>query len=272
MDFTLKIYIKLLQSFQFKGYQFTTFEQYCTDTPIHRDANRQIILRHDVDEYAANALKMAEIEHNLGIKATYYFRKVKQSDNPEIIIKIAAMGHEVGYHYETLSVHSGDMDKAVDEFRTNLEYFRTYYPVKTVCMHGSSTSKHDNRDIWQNCTLEEFGLIGEPYISIDFDKVFYLTDTGYAWDGGKYAVRDIVENKFGITFHSTQDIISSIEKGSFPNQAMILAHTLWTDKPLLWVYLFLRENIRIRVKLLSKNSKFVAKLYSALTKLYWRIK
>ncbi len=268
MDFTLKIYKKLLESFLSNDYEFITFRKYCEG----QRPEKYIILRHDVDEYATNAIKMAEVEHKLGIKATYYFRKVKQSDNPEIIKNIVAMRHEVGYHYETLSLHNGDKEKAIDDFKLNLDYFRTYYPVRTVCMHGSSTSKYDNRDLWKAYKLSDFGLIGEPYLSVDFNKVFYITDTGYAWDGGKYAVRDVVENKFGITFHSTQEIITSIQNDNFPHQAMILAHTLWTNNPFLWCYLFVRENARIRVKLLSKNNKLVAKVYAAITKFYWKIK
>lgn len=268
MDFTLKIYTQLLQYFQSKGYKFITFEAYCNNQ--QSETSIFIILRHDVDEYATNALKMAEAEYKLGIKATYYFRKVKQSDNPEIIRRIAAMGHEVGYHYETLSVHNGDMHKAVEEFKTNLEYFRTYYPVKTVCMHGSSTSKHDNRDIWKHYKLEDFGLIGEPYMTTDFNSIYYLTETGHAWDGGKYAVWDKVDQKCKTKYHSTKDIIQSIDNGSFPNQSMILAHTLWTDSLYLWTMLHLREFFRNKIKYIGQRNKLVGKVYNSLVKLYWK--
>jgi hypothetical protein len=50
-----------------------------------------------------NALVIAKIEKEAGIKASYYFRIVKQSYDENIIEKIAEMGHEIGYHYENLS-------------------------------------------------------------------------------------------------------------------------------------------------------------------------
>ena len=59
-------------------------------------------MRHDVDKLPGNALKMARLEHEMGVKATYYFRAVPVSWDEGIIREIAGMGHEVGYHYENL--------------------------------------------------------------------------------------------------------------------------------------------------------------------------
>lgn len=266
MDFTLKKYRELLTSFRNAGYSFVSVEQFLNEEP----KGKVIILRHDVDELAENAMAMAKVEKNLGITATYYFRKVKQSDKPSIIREMAHMGVEIGYHYEDLSKAEGDMDVAMESFRRNLEYFRTYYPVKTVCMHGSSSSKYDNRDIWETHKLEDFDLLGEPYLSVDFNKVFYLTDTGYAWDGGKYAVRDVVHSPFPQKYHSSDEIIYALKMEEFPEQAMILAHTLWTGSMVQWVVLHIREFIRNRVKLLAKNHPCIKVIYSNIVKAYWK--
>lgn len=274
MDFTLKIYKKLLKTFLDRGYRFITFEEYCELDKEGGETSLEkfVILRHDVDEYAWNAFEMAKVEYSLGIRATYYFRMVRQSNVPDVIEQITSWGHEIGYHYEVLSNCNGNLDKAISEFEENLNYLRSYYPVRTVCMHGSSTSKYDNRELWKNYNLDDFGLIGEPYLSVDFEKIFYLTDTGYAWDGGKYAVRDVVENKFNITFHSTSEIVESIKKCSYPNKSMILAHTLWTDKHGLWLWLFIREKLRNNIKLMTKRSRLIRFIYSGFVKLYWKIK
>lgn len=265
-DFTLKTYRLLLETFQRGGYQFQSFEAFMT-APIE---GKVIVLRHDVDELAWNALKMAEVEHSLGIQATYFFRVVKQSNVPEVIKGVVAMGHEVGYHYEDLSMAEGDMVKALASFKTNLDYFRQYYPVRSVCMHGSSTSKYDNRLLWENQLLADFGLVGEPYLSVDFGKVFYLTDTGYAWDGGKYAVRDVVERGSDMSFHSTQQIIEFVDKGVFPEQTLVLAHTLWTGNLIQWIWLHVREFLRNRIKLWARKNGIVAKCYEKLVGLYWK--
>lgn len=266
IDFTVATYRNLIRAFLDGGFTIMPVRDFLESEP----QGSFIALRHDVDEQPQNALKMAEAEYDLGVKATYYFRRVPKSDHPDIIHQIAAMGHEIGYHYEDLSKTEGDMDKAIESFKANLEYFRQYYPVKTVCMHGSSSSKYDNKDIWSTAKLSDFGLIGEPYISFDFERIFYMTDTGYAWDGGKYAVRDKVSSSFPQSYHSTEDVINAINKGEFPQQALILAHTLWTDSIVQWTYLHLREFMRNRVKLLSRKSKFVSSIYNKLVKLYWK--
>lgn len=266
LDFTISSYRQLLQSFKTAGYQSYTFEDYLTKKP----EGRVVIFRHDVDEQPGNALKMAQAEHDLGIQATYYFRIVKQSNDPEIIRQIAAMGHEIGYHYEDLSRAKGNVAQAMTTFAKNLDYFRTFYPVRTICMHGSSTSEYDNRTLWKENKMEDYGIIGEPYLSLDFSKVFYLTDTGFAWDGGRFATRDIVENPFGLSFHSSDQVAACVNEGRFPVQSMILSHTLWTDNLFDWCHLHSREYVRNRVKLLSKRNKFIKMFYKKLVSMYWR--
>ena len=265
-DFTLQSYRSLLQAFQKTGYHFQTFEEMMT-VPT---AGQTVVMRHDVDELAHNALKMAQLENKLGVRATYFFRIVKQSNVPEVIEQIVKLGHEVGYHYEDLALAEGDTDKAVKSFEANLAYFRQYYPVKSVCMHGSSTSKYDNRLLWKEKSLSDYGLVGEPYLSVDFNHVFYLTDTGYAWDGSKVATRDVVESPFALHFHSTQQIIDCLNHNGFPEKSLILAHTLWTDSWSQWHWLHLREFLRNNVKLWAKKNPVVARMYKGMVDRYWK--
>lgn len=269
MDFTLKTYQSLLCTLGKANYRFYTFEEYC-ERKTDLSNSKFIILRHDVDEIASNALKMAELEYEAGVRATYYFRMVKQSFDPTIIKRIAALEHEIGYHYEDLSFTKGNIEKAVSRFEKNLQELRVFYPIRTVCMHGSSTSLYDNRAIWKHHQLSDFGLIGEPYLTTDFEQVFYITDTGYAWDGGKYAVRDVVKNNSGLTFHCTWQIISCIEEGKFPSQCLMLAHTLWTDNLVQWIALHFRELLRNNVKRWARQNKLVKWGYAQLVKLYWK--
>ena len=145
MDFTLTVYRQLLLALQASNYAFYTFEDWCDG----RAKDRCVILRHDVDLKAGHSLATARIEAALGIRASYYFRIVPQSNQPNLIRAIADLGHEIGYHYEDLSLFKGDVDQAIVHFQQQLDYFRTFYPVRTICMHGSPTSRYDNRDIWK---------------------------------------------------------------------------------------------------------------------------
>jgi hypothetical protein len=55
----------------------------------------------------------------------------------------------------------------------------------------ADTSKHTLYHTTLNAkkSYRDFGIIAEPYFDLNFDKVYYLTDTGRRWDG-KFSVRD----------------------------------------------------------------------------------
>jgi len=98
-DFTMEKYKKLCLALLDSGYAPLTVESYLTGKQHN---SKFIVLRHDIDRKPKNALRMAELEHELGIQSTYYFR-VPYTFKPDIIGKIHDLGHEVGYHYEVLS-------------------------------------------------------------------------------------------------------------------------------------------------------------------------
>lgn len=205
-DFTLTAYRQLLLALQQAGYAFLTFEEWCDGSKTH---GRIVIMRHDVDLKARHSLTFAQIEAELGIRATYYFRATPRSNHPEIIKLIVGLGHEIGYHYNDLSLYNGDEEKALEHFKTQLAYFRQFYPVRTICMHGSPTSKWDNRDLWKTNLYRDFGIIGEPYFDflspLSFGRRIgsevgnvYFTDTARMWDGDKYNRRDKVREQLTV--------------------------------------------------------------------------
>lgn len=240
MDFTLKIYRELLVAIVNAGYSIHPFQEWCEG----KAQVRYVILRHDVDLKAKQSLATAKIEASLGIKSSYYFRVVPQSNQPEIITAIADLGHEIGYHYEDLSIFKGNCAKALHHFEAQLRYFRQFYPVKTICMHGSPSSKWDNKDLWKSNDYKDFGIIGEPYFDLlnnNQVKVLYLTDTARMWDGDRYSVRDKVlgiQNEIsheGKPIHSTFDLIDWF--GTYPNQEVIMITThpqRWTNNIVEW--------------------------------------
>jgi len=163
------------------------------------------VLRHDVDRHSQRALVMAVMEHERKIKASYHIRVTAgRGIHAEISVleKIIEMGHEIAYHYEDMALiagkeagsEAGNMERladgAVGSFRTNIDYFRRFYPVKVISMHGSPTGRIDNRLVWKYFDYRECGIICEPYFDIDFSETLYLTDTGRRWDGDRYNVRD----------------------------------------------------------------------------------
>ena len=261
MDFTLRKYRQLLQSLLQQGYLCITFEQYC-QLPTMQRPERFVILRHDVDLKAENSLRIAQMENELGVSASYYFRVVPQSNQPNVITAIAQLNHEIGYHYEDMSIANGDIEKAITHFSTQLTYFRQYYPVRTICMHGAPMSKYDGRELWKYYDYQAYGIIGEPYLDVDFSDVFYLTDTGRCWDGYKVSVRDkipVYQDQWveqGLVFHTTNDLLQSIHADRLPKHIMITTHPQrWTDDVLLWTKELLMQSMKNCIKRFIINHK-----------------
>jgi len=270
-DFTYKTHQALIESLQKAGYSFITFLEYLENSgsPSLKSLPPQIILRHDVEQRYESALRFAQIQHSLGIKGSYYFRILPKCFRPKIVEQIAALGHEIGYHYDDLAVCKGDYTKAMARFEKNLNILRNIAPVATICMDGSPLSKYDNRDLWSHPSLpslrsqksfHDFGLKGEPYFNMDFNDFFYLTDTGRRWDGWKTSVRDKVPQqedwaKQGLVFRSTQDIIKAVENGralsgvEMPDHVMFTMHPQrWTDSQWPWLKELVLQNLKNVVK------------------------
>lgn len=256
MDFTLTTYRKLLTALQSAGYAFQTFEQFLT----HPAEGKVVVLRHDVDLRPQNSLDVAKIEKELSVSSVYYFRAVPESWDEDIIKQIAALGHEIGYHYESLTTCKGDVVAAYNDFCSNLERLRKIKPVKTICMHGSPLSKYDSKDIWKKFSYRDVGIVGEPYFDVDYSKVFYLTDTGRCWDGYKVSVRDKIEHyqdewiRKGLVFHSTFDMVRALNSKEFPEKVMITTHPQrWTDDRRLWLKELLLQSLKNIVKRIRVN-------------------
>ena len=243
-DFTLKIYGQMLEAALKGGYNLCSFLDFVEDNA----GDRFFILRHDVDKLPQNSLDTAKLQHSLGVKGTYYFRIVPESNQPEFIEKIAALGHEIGYHYEEMSLCNGDRQKARQMFEENLAYFRKFYPVKTICMHGSPTSKYDSRSIWQNSEYKEYGILAEPYFDVDFNDMLYLTDTGRSWGDDASSVRDRVD---GIThqYSITEELIKAFENNDLHPRIMHNIHPQrWTDNTQLWYKELILQNLKNPIK------------------------
>lgn len=246
-DFTLTKYRQLLEKFLAKGYTIMAYE----DLFAGNIPQKYLIMRHDVDNLPLQSLEKAKIEHALGIRSTYYFRIVEESNHPDVIKAIAALGHEIGYHYEDLSLANGNFKKAIKLFEKNLAYFRTYYQVKTICMHGSPTSIWDNRMIWRDIKYKDYQIIAEPYFDTDFNHTLYITDTGRRWDGHLVSVRDKVSNNYqkSFRFRNTNDILKALEQESLPENVMITTHPQrWHNNIGPWIKELILQNAKNFIK------------------------
>jgi hypothetical protein len=110
-------------------------------------------------------------------------------------------------------------------------------------------SKYDSKDLWKTNDYKSLGIIAEPYFDTDFNKVFYLTDTGRTWNSEKFSVRDKVSTNFTQKFTETDQIITAFKSKQLPNQIMFTFHPQrWNDNLMNWLIELNSQNAKNLVK------------------------
>jgi hypothetical protein len=146
-----------------------------------------VILRVDVDYREDRAVDLARIAAHHHARGSFYFRCHRGGFVLEAIRQIAALGHEVGYHFETLDLCRGDFDAASDLFLQHIDRLRRAgVEVRTVAAHSAlpvTTTYRANLDLLRQRPdlLNRAGLSGETTLSIDFDRVVYVSDARWRW-------------------------------------------------------------------------------------------
>jgi hypothetical protein len=253
-DFTIKVYLELLDALQQSGYAFQTYAA-SVKNPLQKSA----VLRHDVDRSNQRSLLMARIQKERNISGSYYFRIVPQSWDPAIIKEVSNLGHEVGYHYEDVDIirRKGNyqreemLDEAFRHFVVHLQKLRKLAPVETICSHGSPLSPLDNKIIWTKHSYKSLGVIAEPYLDTDFSTVAYLTDAGRRWNGRAVIIRDhATGNALCYPYiRSTRQLIHAVRSGNLPDHLLLNFHPQrWYNELLPWMRELLFQGIKNLIK------------------------
>ena len=258
LDFTFYKYHEMCEAIIASDYIPITIKDYLMKSTNSGD--KYVLLRHDVDKMPENALEMALIENKLGIQSTYYFRSTKNVFRPDIIKQIYSLGHEIGYHYEDLVKAKGNTVQAIEIFQKELAIFRKICDIKTICMHGNSLSKWDNRDLWKSYNFQDFGIIGEAYISIDFKKVLYLSDSGGSWNNSKIRIKDTIDQnslRLPVEINNTDNIIDIFRNNNtFNEQIYLLAHPdRWNNSMDKWIFEFITKKFRNAAKIMYNAAR-----------------
>jgi len=188
-------YRRLLRAAQAQGYRLHALEDWVRQGS--KDGERELILRHDVDQHPRSALVMAAIELEVGARSTWYFRW--RTAHPEVVRRLRDRGFGIGLHYETLSrlalrgENGGDsaIATARRELRREIAAFQAQFgPIRSVCPHGDSRAPRvSNAELMRGCDPSEFG--------IEFDGneamrgrglAFWLTDRSSPQGGWKDGV------------------------------------------------------------------------------------
>ncbi|GAQ24559.1 hypothetical protein [Tepidanaerobacter syntrophicus] len=151
----LEEYKNLLIEALENGYRIVSIEQFY-DVIVNKNIENQnyLVLRHDIDTDASTAKLMFEVEKQLNVNASYYFRL--STINIPLMKEIHQFGSEVSYHYEEVASYAkqykiknpnqiyDNLTKIQSLFSKNLEALRnaTGIPMEIVASHGDFVNRY----------------------------------------------------------------------------------------------------------------------------------
>lgn len=183
--FTLDAYDVLVRDLMARGYICALF----TDIPDILATPRQILLlRHDVEIDIEAALRMAQHEHALGVRATYFFApgtpfySLFSASSQRVMLAIQRLGHDIGLHVEATSSDSREA------FALNPELYCTLVPMARPGL----VSTHSPRDL-HSIDLELHPYLATVYATVVTKTVAYLSDSGGEWANGNPLESSVVK-------------------------------------------------------------------------------
>ena len=182
--FTISHYAELIKLAKDAGFNFI----------LHKDEfveeRKDVIWRHDVEFSPNIALKMAKIESELNVKATYFFQIHSEFYNifegyySNILKKIKSLGHHIGLHFDS-HYYNVQNKQELDKFLgLDRIYFESVFGIEI-----DTFSFHNTTPFVLSCRDFKYGGLINVYSDFFRQHYQYCADsTGY-W---RYEVLDEV--------------------------------------------------------------------------------
>ncbi|MBS5335302.1 MAG: hypothetical protein UC708_02265 [Anaerovoracaceae bacterium] len=235
MKFTYEGYGDLIDSLKNNGYGFADYENY-------RQFEKCVILRHDVDYDLQRVIKMAELEHEKNVSATYFvlltsdFYNLASKESEEVLKYLKKIGHNIGLHFDEkrydISPEEWKKENIAELIKKEVRVLEaiTDNRIKSVSMHRPS-----KKTLRSNLCLPG---IANSYGEEFFKQFKYLSDSRMRW---------------------REDAEAIIESGEFP-RIQLLTHAFWyfdkerQMKDIIEDFIYGRDEIaRHRYKVLGDN-------------------
>lgn len=182
-DFSIEHYREIIKQAQSVGYRFYFFSEWVGGIA---HGERTILLRHDVDVSLEKARRFAEVEADLGVRATYFLRlhsRYYQLLTPESwphLCALSEMNHEIGLHYECQFYERMGADH-LEMLARDATIFSSIVgkPIQGCAAHLPSRYKPlDTR------TIRSVGLAYEAYGPEFTQERKYISDSRGHWREG----------------------------------------------------------------------------------------
>lgn len=112
-----QLYLDFLAKAKASAFSFVRFDDFLPGRPPLPE--RYIALRHDIDFAPVHSLEMAELEHEAGVRSTFFvlvdgqFYNPLQRDVIQQLRRIHSLGHEIGLHFALSSAVEQDIGREV---------------------------------------------------------------------------------------------------------------------------------------------------------------
>ena len=165
------------------------------------------LIRHDVDFSVSSALRMAALEADLGLSATYFLLfsadyNLLAPQNSGLPRALVEMGHEVGLHYDSAAVAALAPDEAVELLRAEAALLGMLAgaPVRVIARHSPGFGGRDPMEGTEFINAYDPGFTTE---------ITYISDSCGAW-------RD----------HA----VEALSADELPSRVQLLIHPLFWDE------------------------------------------
>lgn len=207
-DFTLDNYRRLIQLAKEKGFQFI----------LHKDEfvpeRKDVIWRHDVEFEPDIALKMAHIEHEEGVVASYFFQlhspfyNVTEPHYREVFYEIKDLGHIVGLHFDSAYWGITSEEQLNDYIKQDKDYLVTNFGIDI-----DTFSFHNTTPFTQSCLAYKYGGLINVYASFFKQHYNYCGDSLGYWrfDRLEDVLNDVTVQHLQVLTHDanwSEDVLS----------------------------------------------------------------
>jgi hypothetical protein len=174
VQFTTDGYCRMIGALRRKGY---SVRGYADVNP----AERHLVLRHDVDLSLESAVRMGEIEEQLGVQSTYFvlvrstFYNLFSTKACAAMQRLLSLGHSIGLHFDPKESDSTDMEGSI----------ATEAKILALACDSDIAAVSFHRPISELLRgPEKFGGLWNAYSKRFMEEVGYCSDSRGEWRHG----------------------------------------------------------------------------------------
>lgn len=183
-DFTTSQYVELLRLAK-KSYEFVGYGGL-------KPEGRYVYWRHDVDLSPNRALRLAQLEHEEGVRSTYFFNphcefyNLLETSQAKIVKDIISLGHDVGLHFDAGFYKIQNEDELDALLVQETELLHNWFGVRVNVF-----SFHNPNDFMLGCENDSYGGLINCYSKHFKTLVPYCSDSNGYWRFRR--LRDVLE-------------------------------------------------------------------------------